>query len=155
MEKTKDGKIEYFMIKPKAKGLHNLQPREIVGVMVQDKWVQSNFFKRERIYYKESFLLWKMISESGKIATGCLTPAKEWRVLGGVNCMTDRGDLNSRMAISRQQSCCPLKRCRNHHCFGPPFLSLGGLLSIGATLSSFYLFVELGLLLCHFPAFIW
>ena len=67
MEKTKDGKIEYFKIKPKAKGLHNLQPREIVGVKVQDKWVQSNFFKRERIYYKKSSLLWKMISECGKV----------------------------------------------------------------------------------------
>ena len=31
-----------------------------------------------------------------------------------------------------------------HNCFGPPFLSVGGLLSTGATLSGFYLFVELG-----------
>ena len=33
------------------------------------------------------------------------------------------------------------------HCFGAPFLSLGALLSTGATFSSFYLFVEFGLLL--------
>ena len=32
-----------------------------------------------------------------------------------------------------------------HNCFGPLFLSVGGLLSTGATLSSVYLFVELGL----------
>ena len=44
---------------------------------------------------------------------------------------------------------------KEHHCFGPPFLSLGGLLSTGATLSSSYLFVELGLLIYPFPAFIW
>ena len=31
-----------------------------------------------------------------------------------------------------------------HNCFGPPFLSVGGLLSPGATLSGDYLFVELG-----------
>ena len=42
-----------------------------------------------------------------------------------------------------------------HICFGPPFLSRGGLLSTGATLSSFDLLVELGLLLHLFPAYIW
>ena len=36
-----------------------------------------------------------------------------------------------------------------------PFLSLEGLLSTVATLSSFYLFAELRLLVCPFPAFIW
>ena len=46
-------------------------------------------------------------------------------------------------------------RLQAHHCFGSPFLSLGGLLSTGASLSNFYLFVELGLLLYPFPAFIW
>ena len=44
---------------------------------------------------------------------------------------------------------------RIHICFGPPFLSGGGLLSKGATLSSFDLLVELGLLLQLFAAYIW
>ena len=31
-----------------------------------------------------------------------------------------------------------------HNGFGPPFLSVGGLVTTGATLSGFYLFLELG-----------
>ena len=49
---------------------------------------------------------------------------------------------------------CTALHC-THHCLGAPFLSLGAPLSTGATLSSFYLFVVLGLLLYLFPAFIW
>ena len=45
--------------------------------------------------------------------------------------------------------------CIAHHCFRAPFLSLGALLSTGATLPSFYLLVELGLLLYLFPVFFW
>ena len=44
---------------------------------------------------------------------------------------------------------------RQSHDHRAPILFIWGLLSTRATLSSFYLFVELGLLLYHFPTFIW
>ena len=34
------GSIEYFMLKPKAKAPHYLQPGKIVGVKLDTKWVQ-------------------------------------------------------------------------------------------------------------------
>ena len=40
-----------------------------------------------------------------------------------------------------------------HNCFGPPSLLGEGLLSTGPNPSSFYLLVEMGLLLHHFPAY--
>ena len=49
--------------------------------------------------------------------------------------------------------CWTIFGCAYHYCFGAPLLTLGALLSTGATLSSFYFFVELGLLLYLLPAF--
>ena len=40
-----------------------------------------------------------------------------------------------------------------HNCFGPPFLFVEGLLSMGPTPSSFYLLVEMRLPLHLFPAY--
>ena len=41
----------------------------------------------------------------------------------------------------------------SHNCFGPLFLFVEGLLSMGSTPSSFYLLVEMGLPLHLFPAY--
>ena len=38
--------IEYFMLKPKAKAPHYLQPGEIVGVKVGDEWVNTGTRRR-------------------------------------------------------------------------------------------------------------
>ena len=98
-------RIKYFMRKPQAKALHNLQPGEIVGLKVRDKWVQFNLLKGERLSYKESSLLWKTISKCGKVVTRCMTPVNEWRVLRGVDRLLDLGELVARVPSSRQQGC--------------------------------------------------
>ena len=73
------------MLKPKAKALHCLQPGEIIGVKVGDKWVQFNLLERERLSYKESALLWIMINKDGEVVTKYLSPADEWVVLPGID----------------------------------------------------------------------
>ena len=47
------------------------------------------------------------------------------------------------------------ERFTQHNCFGPPSLLVEDLLSTGATQSSFYLLVEIGLPLNLFPVFMW
>ena len=60
---------------------------------------------------------------------------------------------NKILGFCKPNACyCPTALLHKPHCFGAPFLSLGALLSTGATLSSFYLFVELGLLLYLFSS---
>ena len=48
------GRIEYFMLKLKAKALHYLQHVEIVSLKVNAKWIQFNLLKGKRLSYKES-----------------------------------------------------------------------------------------------------
>ena len=41
--------IKYFMLKPEAKAVHYLQPGEIVGMKIGDKWVRFNLLKVKRL----------------------------------------------------------------------------------------------------------
>ena len=94
-------KIKYFMLKPKAKALHYLQPGEIIGVKVGDKWVQFTLLERERLSYKESSLLWMMINEDGEVLTRYLSPADEWVVLYKIYYLLDTEHKGSKLQAAR------------------------------------------------------